>query len=116
MSSRSRGVFRAWVFPLHLMHIQMRGQVQPELLEQDRLMCCRLGHAASPDGDAVSGGQHHVHHLYLRDLIEDFARLSSQPRSLAELPQGFPDHIGQKTDQNVRLHTLFPLVPYWADR
>ena len=94
----------------------MRRQRQPEPLQQDSLMLCRLGNASAADVDARLGRQHHVHHLYLRYLVEHLSRLIAQAGPLAHLPQRLPQHICQEAYQNVRLHPLFLLMPDRADR
>ena len=99
MSSRSKRPLMPPFFTLHFVYFQMRRQRQSEPLQQYRLVFCRLRNAPSPDVDATFGRQYDIHHLYPRDLIEDLTRLIAQTRSLAELSQCFPDHIGKASTQ-----------------
>jgi hypothetical protein len=61
--------FQTLVFPLYFMHFKMRRQCQPEMLQQDCLMFCRLCNAFAADVDAAFGRHYNVHHLYLRSLL-----------------------------------------------
>ena len=106
----------ALFFPLHFVNFHVRRQRQSEPLEQYRLMFRRLRHTPTTDVDATFCGQHNIHHLYLRNLVEDLSRLTSQTSRLAHLRERFPDNIRQETNQDVRLHPFLPLMPYRTDR
>jgi len=84
----------------------MLGQCQSQPLEQDRLVLRRLRHAPAPQFKTTSRGQHYLHRPKLGEFFRHPPRLLSHPRPLAELPQRFPQHIGEEAYQDVRLHPL----------
>jgi len=70
-----------------------------------------VGYTSAANLYPLFGGHDHVNHLDLGDLIEDFPWLMPQTCRLAHLPDGLPQDIGQKADQDVRLGPLSLLVP-----
>jgi hypothetical protein len=70
-------------FTLHLVHFQVSWQGDFQVLQEDRLVFCRLGHTTAAQFRAGFGRQYHVHGANLGDLIEDFSGIVSQPCSLA---------------------------------
>ena len=53
------------------------------------------------DLEPVSGWQNHIVQFDSADLIKNFPGLMAQPTLLTQLSQTFPEHIGQKTDQQM---------------
>ena len=74
-------------------------------------MLLGVGDASSADFNSGVGPHDDIHHLDLRQLIEDLARLIAETGALAELAKRFPEHIRQEADENVRLDPLLLLVP-----
>jgi hypothetical protein len=50
--------------------------------------------------------------LNAAELVQDRARALAEARAALPLLKGLPEHVGQKADEDVRLHTVGPLVPH----
>jgi len=70
-------------------------------VQQDLLVFAGLGDAPFADFYSVARGQHHIHHSQLFEFLEDPTRFVTKAAFAAQTGQGFPEHVGQKTDQNV---------------
>jgi len=75
----------------------------------------RLSYAAAADLHTASRGQDDVDHVDLAQLVEHASRLVAQAGGLNHLVQRFPEHVGQKADQDVCQHAILALVPNGAD-
>ena len=74
-------------------------------------MIVRILYASASNLHPLLGGQNHVNHLHVGDLVEDPPWLIPQTCPLAHLPDGLPENIGQEADQDVGLHPPGLLVP-----
>ena len=75
-------------------------------------MVAGLGHALGAEFGAVGGGKHNIDNTEFTQLSQDASRLVAQARSLAELAEELPEHVGQKADQDVGQDAVLFLVPH----
>ena len=67
--------------------------------------------AAPANGDAGASWQDDVHPADLAQLVQHAAGLITQTRCPHYLEERFPEHVGQKADQDVGQHAVVALVP-----
>ena len=84
-------------------------------MQQDFLVFAGLGDAPFADFDAFTRWQHYVHHAQFFKLLKNTTRFIAKARFVAQAGQRLPEHVGQKTDQNVSQHAVFLLVPNRTD-
>jgi hypothetical protein len=111
VTSRSIALLWSPFSTLHLMHFEVCGQRRAEPLEQYCLILCRLGDAPAADVGAAPCRRDDIHHLYLRDLREDFSEFISQTRLPASPYERLSKRVGQEGNQIMRLHVLSAPVP-----
>ena len=73
-------------------------------------MLIGLAHAAFAQSDTVARWQHDIDQGDLGQLAEDLSRFISQAGLAALRLKRFPEHIGEKADQDVSLQALLLLV------
>jgi hypothetical protein len=61
--------------------------------------------------DAGACGQHDIDQGDLLEFGEDLSRFVAKAGTLAPQAEGFPEHIGEKADEDVSLYAVLLLVP-----
>ena len=74
--------------------------MQAQALEEDGLVVGGAGDASPVEIHAAAGGHHHVDDSYQRQFRQQFAGIIAQARLAAQLPQSFPQHVGQEAHQD----------------
>lgn len=66
---------------------------------------------ARADRNALPRGQHDIDQRDLLQFGEDLSWFIAEACAAAPLAQRFPDYVGKKANEDVRLHAVFGLVP-----
>ena len=74
-----------------------------------------LGDASFSDFNTVLGGEHNIHETNALQFGKHFSGLVAKASLTAQLGEGFPEHVGKETDQDMGLDALGFLVPEGTD-
>jgi len=75
----------------------------------------RSHHAPQAQLAAILGGEHDIGALDAPEFVQDRAGAPPEPRPLLPLLQGFPQDVGEETDEDVGVHPVGALMPDRAD-
>ena len=75
----------------------------------------RLADAAFAYLHAMARGQDHVDQTDLTEFFKYLSWLIAESALTTAGGQRLPQHVGQKTHQDVCAHAMFAVVPYWSD-
>ena len=93
----------------------MRWEIQTKPLQIDRLVVTGLTDTTTPNLNPHTSRQHYIDRPNLRRLIDDPLGFIPQMLLAAQLSQHFPQDIGQRADQNMRLDPILTLMPNGTD-
>ena len=93
----------------------LRGQGEVEGMEQQSKIWFRLGVTRPNQTAAISGWQHHIEHLNRAQLFQYGARREPRRMRSEMMFQHYDPAGGEKRDQDVGLHTGFPLMKKGAN-
>ena len=78
-------------------------------------MLCGLTDAALTYFQAIARGQDHLHQGDFTELLKHLPWFIAESALTAAGGQRLPQHIGQKTHQDVCAHAMLSVVPYRPD-
>src|SRR5262250_2430637 len=88
-------------FPLHFCLLERRWQPHTEPLQQNPLVFGRLADATFPDLHSVACRQNNIDQSDVGKLFKHLPRLIAETRLAAAGRQRLPQHVSQKTDQDM---------------